>query len=116
MSNEKPDLIERDAVLRVFRAHNYVPGHPLLDDVNAIPAATVSGTKPSIDWSHVAPEFVALARNPSGLAWFHRSNPKRGSGGWDSNTYVQASSHASYTPGTCDWRDSLVMRPGYKGE
>lgn len=24
--------------------------------------------------------------------------------------------HASFTPGTCDWKDSLVMRPGYEGE
>lgn len=23
---------------------------------------------------------------------------------------------ASYHPGTCDWKDSLVMRPGYEGE
>lgn len=22
--------------------------------------------------------------------------------------------HASFTPGTCDWTDSLVMRPGYE--
>lgn len=70
-------------------------------------------TKPSIDWSHVAPEFKWLARDQNGSGYIYRYAPEIREKFW---TYriggcLSAKFFASYRPGTCDWRDSLVERP-----
>jgi hypothetical protein len=70
-------------------------------------------TKPSIDWSHVAPEYKWLARDKCGDAYLYLSEPELCQTVWISggeHTQI-ARVFASYTPGTCDWRDSLVERP-----
>lgn len=83
----------------------------------------VAVTKPSWDWSHVSDEINYLVRQPEGLRGgvgvgaSHRPEIVQDSvwyvPGPDSKI-VGAAFLSSYDPGTCDWRDSLVVRPGYK--
>lgn len=71
-------------------------------------------TKPSIDWSHVAPEYKWLARDGSGEGFLFTCKPRVvNSWRWSGcdGKLSRASAFASYTSGTCDWRDSLVGRP-----
>lgn len=69
-------------------------------------------TKPSIDWSCVAPEFKFLARDKHGSAYIYVIRPKLGDAIWlNKGTCGHATAFASYQPGDCDWKDSLVERP-----
>lgn len=69
-------------------------------------------TKPSIDWSHIAPRFKWLARDNDGEAYFFEKEPTAGRWRWCVlGGYGIAHTLASYHPGTCDWRDSLIQRP-----
>lgn len=111
------DLIERDAVLEVLRGYGfnvaYMPNVTAALCAIPVVTATPTGTKPSINWAHVAPQFNWLERDVGGMPWLHEDKPKAEGGGWFSYSYCNAFSHASYTPGTCNWLDSLVMRPGH---
>lgn len=79
-------------------------------------------TKPSINWDHVAPEVVAIATDGDGRSYCYENIPilMYDSGVWVSdgeNGRASIAEHfASYAPGTCDWKDSRVIRPGYEGE
>ena len=74
-------------------------------------------TKPSVDWSHVADDLNWLATHPAGFPTLSSNQPKIMGRGWlAAGHFVRANVFASYTPGTCDWRDSLVKRPGYEGK
>ena len=69
-------------------------------------------TKPSIDWSHVSPEYNYLAQDSNGKGYLCGKNPSRHTLAWVMESpYIRASTFTSYTPGTCDWTDSLVKRP-----
>lgn len=69
-------------------------------------------TKPSIDWSHVSEDFKYLAMDENGLHHLYGEKPLQGSSHWATNiTYIHADHFTSFTPGTCDWKDSLVKRP-----
>lgn len=78
-------------------------------------------TKPSIDWSHVMPEYKWLAMDEDGETWLFpvEDGPcvKTESGCWAlPNTYYDenpapAWAFASFRPGTCHWTESLVRRP-----
>lgn len=70
-------------------------------------------TKPSINWLHVRDEYKFLARSASGNAWIYSEEPTLDEGFWaaEPGVYAKANSYVSYTPGTCDWEDSLVKRP-----
>ena len=69
-------------------------------------------TKPSIDWSHVSPEFNYLAQDENGDGYLCGKNPHRGNTAWIMETpNTRANTFTSYVPGTCDWKDSLVKRP-----
>ena len=73
-------------------------------------------TKPSIDWSHVAPEYKWLARDADGLAFVFSDMPWAEFNAWvwdggECEAVCVSGLLSSYTPGTCDWRDSLVERP-----
>lgn len=78
----------------------------------------IAVTKPSWDWSHVSDRINYLVRHsPSfgggGMGTSHR--PIKGENGWhprEGRAY-DVECLASYNPGTCDWQDSLVVRPGY---
>ncbi len=72
-----------------------------------------SATKPSIDWSHVKSEYKWLSVDKDGSAFVYENEPEHGIDYWRSSgaTYYYVNGLASYTPGTCDWQDSLVKRP-----
>ena len=73
-----------------------------------------SATKPSIDWSHVKSEYKWLSVDKDGSAFVYENEPEHGeSNYWYSQEgiHYEVSGLASYTPGTCDWKDSLVKRP-----
>ena len=69
--------------------------------------------KPSINWEHVHSVFKYLAQDEDGSAWLYSEKPESDVNGWDvtQGECSTVHSHASYTPGTCDWEDSLVIRP-----
>lgn len=70
-------------------------------------------TKPSIDWEHVRDEYNYLAQDANGNAWLYWEEPGLSEDHWVAarGECAEAHSHVSYTPGTCDWKDSLVARP-----
>ena len=73
---------------------------------------TKAVTKPSIDWSHVSPEYNYLAQDANGRGYLCGKNPHRIDTAWSMESpYICATAFTSYTPGTCYWKDSLVERP-----
>ena len=85
----------------------------------------IAVTKPSINWDHVSPEYNWLARDKSDDAdlncFLYTGKPLNSS--WEERwvilapaKYASAEGFASLYRGTCDWKDSLVMRPGYEGD
>ena len=71
-----------------------------------------SVAKPSINWSHVSPEYNHLAQDASGAGFLYCEEPYRMNTTWGlESPYIRASTFTSYVPGTCDWTDSLVKRP-----
>jgi hypothetical protein len=75
-------------------------------------------SKPSINWDHVHPDIVAMATNEYMDTEFHKMKPEFmvNADCWDGLPFGIANSFSSFTIGTCDWRDSLVMRPVVIGE
>lgn len=77
----------------------------------------IKPTKPSIDWSHVHPNFKYLARDESGSVYLYTVKPytlnMKWDGQWNSKggDICGASSHSSLIVGNCHWSDSLVERP-----
>ena len=73
-------------------------------------------TKPSINWDHVADEFIALATDADNSPWLYSKVPNDSRHFWvGGGRGTLANGFSSFVPGTCDWRDSLVIRPGYEG-
>ena len=73
---------------------------------------TKATTKPSIDWNHVNENFKWLAMDADGECYIYTDKPLRGNRHWTTNLpCTPAINFASFTPGTCDWQDSLVKRP-----
>ena len=69
-------------------------------------------TKPSIDWDHVSENFQYLAMDSGGLHHLFAEKPEPTAVEWTTHAlYIYAEHFASFTPGTCNWRDSLVKRP-----
>ncbi len=77
------------------------------------PVEIVKATaKPSIDWSHVSPEYNYLAQDENGDGYLCGKNPHRMGMAWSMETpNIRATTFTSYEPGTCNWKDSLVKRP-----
>jgi hypothetical protein len=69
-------------------------------------------TKPSIDWSHVHPDFKWLAVDEDGEGRLYTSKPEKGDYYWYSRDEKNFPAHAfaSYKAGI-NWADSLVERP-----
>lgn len=76
--------------------------------------------KPSIDWRYLPKKFKYLARDSSGDAYLFVSKPRADarykvwSVAREDNWHwliLPARKMASYLPGDCDWKDSLVERP-----
>ena len=71
-----------------------------------------SAAKPSIDWSHVSENFQYLAMDADGESYLYTDKPQQGELQWLSRPRLAAATHfASFVPGTCNWKDSLVKRP-----
>lgn len=72
-------------------------------------------TKPSIDWSHVHPDYNWLARDADGRSFIYGDKPDSDDVAlqWRAISSFQERviAFASLQPGNCDWRDSLVQRP-----
>lgn len=69
-------------------------------------------TKPSIDWSHVSEDFQYLAMDSGGLHHLFTEKPDPIAVEWTTHAlYIYAGHFASFSAGTCHWRDSLVKRP-----
>lgn len=68
--------------------------------------------RPSINWDHVASGWNYLSENGNGSAYLYREKPELGSYYWKSPSILFAKYFTSFKPGTCDWKDSLVTRPG----
>lgn len=70
--------------------------------------------KPSINWDHVSPEWKWMATDKAGHTYLFNDLPPQGKTGWwgPRINCTIASSFASFNPGNCDWKDSLVERPG----
>lgn len=71
-------------------------------------------TKPSINWDHVAPWVRYMVKRSFGEAWGLECKPHLEPERWYATTgrMTVLNGFASYDPGTCDWKDSLVSRPG----
>ena len=96
---------------------SYTRDGKLIADVNVTlfpyPVEIVKATtKPSIDWSHVSPEYNYLVQDSDGEGYLCGKKPTHVKSGWFAESVnISASTFTSYTPGTCDWKDSLVKRP-----
>jgi hypothetical protein len=75
----------------------------------------IKQTKPSINWDHVKSRCICLARDESGRVYLYSEIPEQGATSWIQGTpECGVEGFASYDPGTCDWKDSLVIRPGHE--
>ena len=72
----------------------------------------VALTKPSINWDHVHPDYKWMATDQNGKVFLHTIKPHIDGEYWMGGLYAHTCSYASLVPGTCDWRASLVVRPG----
>lgn len=72
----------------------------------------IASTKPSIDWSHVSDEYKWLSTGENGNSYLTTFKPRTLESIWiGGRSYIKATGFASFKPGACDWRDSLVGRP-----
>lgn len=70
----------------------------------------------SINWDHVHPDYNYMARDKdgSGTTYVFKECPVLGTSCWHSSMgYEHVGAIASYKRGETDWKDSLVVRPGY---
>lgn len=70
-------------------------------------------TPDTIDWSQVVEGWDWLARDSNGTAYFYSSEPSAEVFSWTApGNYGVHVTQSSYVRGTCDWKDSLLIRPG----
>lgn len=70
--------------------------------------------KPSINWDHVALEYNYLAMDKDGDSYIYQQKPITENDWWvppDDSNYLAARGFASFSPGNCDWGDSMICRP-----
>lgn len=113
--------LDRETKIALFTA--WVDGAQIEYDWGAFPTLStgfqahytyrVASTKPSIDWSHVAPQFKWMATDCDGDTWLYDDQPEILGKIWvyNGSHCIEVDAFASFTPGTCDWKDSLVQRP-----
>lgn len=102
----------------------YELAQPSWDNYGVYRAMKPVLTKPSINWDHVAKVYNWLAFDEDGSPWVFDTKPyicDDENACWASKSYFEDSSvsviaFTSYERGNCDWKDSLVCRPGYDGE
>lgn len=89
------------------------PGH----EAGIVTIYRAAPKKPEIPWEHIHPRWNAWAIDKLGIPSFYREVPKITSGGWFLSSLVFTLDNvlAIDTTGV-DWRDSLVIRPGYEAD
>ena len=72
-----------------------------------------SATKPSINWEHVSSKFNYLAEDLDGGVFLYEDKPFTATESWlvDNGVLAEAYMLASYSRGTCYWKESLIERP-----
>lgn len=73
-------------------------------------------TKPKIPWDILADELICAARDEYGLIFAYTEDPLLITEYWWTEARHQKLSFLKIDPGTCDWKDSLVYRPGHEPE
>ena len=71
-------------------------------------------TKPSVDWSHLHDDFNYIATDMSGASFGYEHKPLLSEAIFSyemGGKVFPLEGLASFKAGTCDWRESLVMRP-----
>jgi len=72
-------------------------------------------SKPSINWDHVHPDYKYLLTDSDGSSYLVASKPTQSRTCWfidiEDDAYVTPEIFASFVPGDCDWKESLVQRP-----
>jgi hypothetical protein len=68
-------------------------------------------TKPDVPWHMMADWVKAVARDEDGTIWAYGDVPRCGEGCWQAGARLCALDALKINPGTCGWRDSLVLRP-----
>ena len=116
---ERKDLVYASVVLCRPVESTCNPGNEWNPIVSATWSDTtyyrIAETRPEIDWDHVHHDFNYLAEDDAGSPQLFPYEPKRFCDQWNLaglGSEVLAITHASYKPGTCDWKDSLIKRPG----
>jgi hypothetical protein len=75
--------------------------------------------KPSINWDHVSKDYNYLATDKDGRSYLFKNKNKPNlllsQGSWmgTPNSASDAEGLSSFKKGDCDWKDSLVSRPGF---
>jgi hypothetical protein len=68
----------------------------------------------SIDWSVLKDEYICAARDERGSAFVYQAEPTIGDTLWGGGrVFHEITALKSYDPGTVDWTESLIWRPGY---
>jgi hypothetical protein len=75
-------------------------------------------SKPRINWEHVHESVTAMATDEDTETYLYLDIDTTPANDyeWDGSYAGRADIFQSFTQGTCDWRDSLVMRPVVIGE
>lgn len=74
-------------------------------------------SKPSINWDHVHPDYKWLFTDSDGSSYLVASEPTLSRTCWlidiedEDEYYATPKVFASFIPGDCDWKESLVQRP-----
>lgn len=72
-------------------------------------------TKPSINWEHVASNYNYLTVDNDGSVFLWKNRPRLQTYSWIAHGDVgDATAMSSFIPGTCNWEDSLICRPGFE--
>lgn len=74
--------------------------------------------KPEINWDHVSDKYNYLAMDRNKDAFLYDSMPviETPNPNWrhHGSSFVGVKVLKSYIPGTCDWKESIVTRPGFE--
>ena len=102
-----------------FTRYNQGPWKPCIDPLWDwfLYYYRVALTKPSINWDHVSPQFNYMATGAEGSTFLYESKPTCSTSlnSWRFLGEVGfVESHSSFKKGNCDWKDSLVCRPGFE--
>ena len=91
---------------------------PHWDDGDRYRAKPVPLAKPQIPWDVIADEWICAARDADGMTFFYDNVPEIGlwSCEWVGGASNADTSAIKFDAGTCDWKDSLVWRPGHEPE